>query len=224
MIWFKELYELWRQDNSLTQAVNDSHKMLEQTLVMFKSSVQSLRHTDSGELELNVYDADSVVNEYIQKVRHKVLKHMAITGGLNIIPGLILTTIVIDIERIGDYTKNIMDLALAHPKKLNAGSHEADLQRIENTVTQVFEKLVQVLDLTNKQQMGEMIKENYWVLKKCDSILIDYIKRENSDGEVRDAASCALYARYLKRVMGHLMNIASSVVNPFERIGFRAEE
>jgi hypothetical protein len=32
-----------------------------------------------------------------------------------------------------------------------------------------------------------------------------------------------LYLRYLKRVSAHLKNIASSVVNPFDRIGFRGD-
>ena len=109
---FKELYELWKGDNSLTQAVNDSHRMLEQTLEMFRESVRSLRQSDDGDLKLNVYESDQAVNEYMHQVRRKVHKYLAVTGGLNIIPGLILTSIVIDIERIGDYTKNITDLAL----------------------------------------------------------------------------------------------------------------
>ena len=39
-----------------------------------------------------------------------------------------------------------------------------------------------------------------------------------------DAVAVALYVRYLKRVAAHLLNILSSVVNPFERIGYREEE
>jgi hypothetical protein len=31
----------------------------------------------------------------------------------------------------------------------------------------------------------------------------------------------ALYLRYLKRVSAHLKNVATSVVNPYHRIGFR---
>ena len=38
MALFKELYELWKKDNSLTQAINESHKMLEQAFVMFQAS------------------------------------------------------------------------------------------------------------------------------------------------------------------------------------------
>jgi len=34
----------------------------------------------------------------------------------------------------------------------------------------------------------------------------------------------ALYMRYLKRVSAHLKNVATSVVNPYHRIGFREKE
>ncbi|MCK4774824.1 MAG: PhoU domain-containing protein, partial [Candidatus Krumholzibacteria bacterium] len=101
MFRFKELIELWRSDNLLTQALNDSHLMLESTEEMFTESVKSLRESDTGEMGVDVYKKDQIVNEYQREVRGKVLKHLAITGGANIIPGLILTSIVIDIERIG---------------------------------------------------------------------------------------------------------------------------
>jgi len=38
-----------------------------------------------------------------------------------------------------------------------------------------------------------------------------------------DAIATALYTRYLKRISAHLINIATSIFNPFERIGFREE-
>ena len=37
---------------------------------------------------------------------------------------------------------------------------------------------------------------------------------------VADAAAVALYARYLKRISAHCRNLISSIVNPFERIGY----
>jgi len=39
-----------------------------------------------------------------------------------------------------------------------------------------------------------------------------------------DYAAAALYLRYLKRIAAHLSNIASSVVNPFHRIGYKPKE
>ena len=61
MFNFKELIELWRSDNLLTQALNDSHVMLESTQEMFRESVGSLRHSDSGEIKMTVYDTDLLI-------------------------------------------------------------------------------------------------------------------------------------------------------------------
>ena len=221
---FKELYQLWRRDNSLTRALNDSNTMLEQTWKMFRESIRSLRESDTGELKINVYEMDQRVNTFIREVRRKVLTYLAVTGGMNIIPGLVLTSVVIDIERIGDYTKNITDLAESHPRRLAGGKFEEDFQNIEQTVSHIFEKLVQICKESDKTAAFELIKNNYGVLKKCDKIVETIIKEDDKELSQVDAASRALYARYLKRIAAHLMNIASSVVNPFEHIGFKIEE
>ena len=221
---FKELYQLWRRDNSLTRALNDSNTMLEQTWEMFRESIRSLRESDTGELKINVYEMDQRVNTFIREVRRKVLTYLAVTGGMNIIPGLVLTSVVIDIERIGDYTKNITDLAKSHPRRLAGGKFEEDFQNIEQTVSHIFEKLVQICKESDKTAAFELIKNNYGVLKKCDKIVETIIMEDDKKLSQVDAASRALYARYLKRIAAHLMNIASSVVNPFEHIGFKIEE
>ena len=221
---FKELYQLWRRDNSLTRALNDSNTMLEQTWEMFRESIRSLRESDTGELKINVYEMDQRVNTFIREVRRKVLTYLAVTGGMNIIPGLVLTSVVIDIERIGDYTKNITDLAESHPRRLAGGKFEEDFQNIEQTVSHIFEKLVPICKESDKTSAFELIKNNYGVLKKCDKIVETIIKEDDKELSQVDAASRALYARYLKRIAAHLMNIASSVVNPFEHIGFKIEE
>jgi phosphate uptake regulator len=223
MFRFKELYELWRRDNSLTQALHDSHVMLVSTYEMFTESVKSLRESDSGEIGIDIYEKDQMVNRYEQEVRRKVLKHLAITGGVNIIPGLILTSIVIDIERIGDYTKNITELAVAHPERLKCGSYEDDVRKIESAVTEIFDRIVPTLKSSDKATARALVSNNWWVRKLCDEIDLDLIKEKDNSLSSGDAVSIALYVRYLKRIGAHLMNILSSVVNPFERIGFREE-
>lgn len=224
MFNFKELIELWRSDNLLTQALNETHTMLESTLEMFVESRRSLRESDSGEMKLNVYDKDQQVNRYEREVRRKVLKHLAITGGVNIIPGLILTSIVIDIERIGDYTKNIMDMAVAHPKRLECGRHEADIKKIETDVEKLFVDVIPSIKETDKPAAQRLIKDNWWIITKCDKILDDLISNGEPGLGTSEAVTTGLYSRYLKRIAAHLINVASSVVNPFEGIGFHPEK
>jgi len=54
----------------------------------------------------------------------------------------------------------------------------------------------------------------------CDRCLFALVKEEDKTVRAGDAASLALYFRWLKRINSHLRNITTSVVNPFDRIGF----
>ena len=223
MLRFKELIELWRTTNSLTRALEESHLMLENTHQMFTASVRSLRQSDSAEIDVDVYAMDLQINKYEQDVRRKVLKYLVITGGSNMIPGLILTSIVIDIERIGDYTKNIKDLAKSHPGRLTCGRYDEDIAKIETGVDGVFAKILPALTSSDAKAAQTLMEGNWWMLKKCDEIVTELITSPDPALSPNDAVATALYARYLKRSAAHLMNIASSIFNPFERIGFRAE-
>jgi len=220
MLRIKEIYELWKRDNLLDQALVDSHDMLNRTYAMFLASVKSLRESDVGAIAFDIYEADQKVNHYEREVRRKVLKHLAVTGRTNVVPGLILTSIVIDIERIGDYTKNIKELAVAHPKKLVCGIFEEDVKRIEETVSNLFEKIAPTLEASDQETARALIEGATWIKKKCDEIDHDLIQEKDKSLGPGDAASIALYVRYLKRIGAHLMNALSSVINPFDRIGF----
>ncbi|MFQ5988825.1 MAG: PhoU domain-containing protein [Candidatus Methylomirabilales bacterium] len=223
-MWFKELYEIWRGDSSLSRALKDSYTMLEETGSMFAESVRSLRESDTGELRFNIYEKDQMINRYQQEVRRNVLKYLGVTGGLNVIPGLILTSIVVDMERIGDYTKNIADLAVAHRKRLAGGRFEDDFEKVERTVKRTFAEIIPILKDSKRETARQLIDDTYWVIKKCDEIVDKLIKEDMEEFGPKESVSVGLYARYLKRIQSHLLNIASSVVNPFERIGFKRED
>jgi phosphate transport system protein len=224
MFNFRELIELWRANNLLDQALGDTHKMLDDTRQMFQESVRSLRSSDEGEITLNVYEMDEKVNEYEQKVRRKVLKHLALTSGAHLIPGLILTSIVIDVERIGDYTKNIMDLARAHPKRLELGGAREVIDRAEPAVTALFNSALPAFRNSEGDTARELINDNWWILKQCDEVIDRLIEDGDEALSVSDAVTVALYARYLKRIAAHIINILSSVVNPFEAVGFHPDK
>ena len=58
----------------------------------------------------------------------------------------------------------------------------------------------------------------------AESIVGDMIANKDKNMSTSDAVSLAMYARYLKRINAHLTNIASAIVNPFPRIGFREKK
>ena len=66
-----------------------------------------------------------------------------------------------------------------------------------------------------------LYKEN--ISSQSDAITNEIISGKIKDIEVGRATTVALYARYLKRIAAHSRNLISSIVNPFERIGYPEE-
>ena len=74
----------------------------------------------------------------------------------------------------------------------------------------------------NKALAENLLMDQY---KKNISTQADEITNEIIMGKISDLDTCSasavgLYSRYLKRIAAHSRNIISSVVNPFERIGY----
>ena len=218
---FKQIFEIFKSDSLYEQALVECHEMLDIDLTMFKASVQSLRKSDSADIDIDIFAMDKKINEFERDVRRKIMTHLAVGSREDVGSGLVLVSVVIDIERIGDYTKNIYDLAVNHPKKLNGGSVENRLAEIEKTSFNLFKESTQAFKNQNIQKARGLMgyyKEN--ISTQSDAITNDIISGKISDLNTGSASAVGLYARYLKRIAAHSRNLISSIVNPFERIGY----
>ena len=217
----KQIFEIFKSDSLYEQALGECHEMLDIDLTMFKASIKSLRKSDSAEIDIDIYEMDKKINEFERDVRRKIMTHLAVGGKEDIGSGLVLVSVVIDIERIGDYTKNIHDLAVNHPKKLNGGSLEDRLATIEKISFNLFEKSIQAFKNQNIKKASSLMgnyKEH--ISKQSDAITNDIIMGKIGDLDTGSASAVGLYSRYLKRIAAHSRNLISSIVNPFERIGY----
>ncbi len=222
---WKKLVSYLHQDDLYTQALHSCHTMLDMDLEMFKSSMETLRRSDNCETSIDIYATDKRINEFERDVRRKVLSHLALSGGSDLSSGMALVSVVIDIERIGDYAKNIYAMARVHPSRLSGGSLEAELSEIEKTVDQLFTSAVKAFK-DNDSEMARTVMSSYKedLSLRCDKLVDGIISGEVADLSPMDAASISLYVRYLKRIAAHSRNIVSSVVNPFHRIGYKEKK
>ncbi|MFQ5890695.1 MAG: PhoU domain-containing protein [Gemmatimonadota bacterium] len=221
---FKEFFDIFRKGDQLQQAFDRSHEMLREDREMFESAMRSLREQEDARLDLDIYAKDQLINAYQREVRRKVFTHLTIASGRDLHAGLALVSVVVDIERIGDYTKNIVELALNHPARLKCGRFEDTIRRIETTVKTMFGLLLEALPENDEAKAREVMSEHWWIARRSDEIVDALIQKDEPELPGREAVTTALYVRYLKRVSAHLMDIASSVANPFDRIGFRGED
>jgi len=218
---FEELLNLFGKENLLDQSFKTTIKMLEFDEEMFEASVKSLRHQDNAELSFDIYEKDKQINKYEREVRRNVLTHLTISSSKNVGPGLILISIVIDVERIGDFTKNIAELAVAHPQKLHGGLLEEELSEIESLVENRFRDITNCLLDQDEDIARRIMSEHKNIAARCEKALSDIWSEKDKNLTPGNAVILALYFRYLKRIAAHLTNIASSIINPFPRLGFR---
>jgi len=221
---FKEWLSIFQKDTLMDRAYRRSYEMLDITQDMFLKAMTSLRYTEGNQVDIDIYDKDAEVNRFEREVRRDVFNHLVVSGVGKLSSGLVLVSIIIDIERIGDYTKNIVELALHHPGKLHGGGFEPDLQRVEAAVEDSFVRTKACFEAADVNSGQELLKEYEWVSRVCDNCLYRLVKEEDKNIGSGDAVSLAMYFRWLKRISSHLRNITTSVVNPFDSIGFKPKQ
>ena len=218
---FKQIFELFKSDSLYNQALLECHEMLDIDKEMFNESINTLRNSDTADIPIDIYAMDRKINEFERDVRRKVMTHLAISGREDLGSGLILVSVVIDIERIGDYTKNIYDLACEHPKRLNAGSYEDKLASIESATKDFLNNAIEVFKNQDIDSARKLMMDYKTDISSTSSEIVnDIVSGRNNDFSPEQAGALCLYARYLKRIAAHSRNLVSSIVNPFESIGY----
>ncbi len=216
----KELFSIFKHDTLMDKAFKRSFQMFEMTREMFKEARTSLREKESNLLDIKIYEKDIEINKFEREVRRNIFSHLSVAGNEESYSALVLASIVIDIERLGDFAKNMVELAKNHPAKLHGGIFDEDLQKVEDAVEEAFRRVPVQFENSDAEDARSFINEYSWVNKICDQHVEDYIHEVDKKLSSGDAVTLALYFRYLKRINSHLRNIATSVVNPFDHIGF----
>jgi phosphate uptake regulator len=216
---WKEIVALFQSEGPLEEAYDEALLMLRASHEMFDHAVAAL-HAE-GALDTDIYERDQQLNKYERSVRRKIVTHMSVSAKPDINLGLVLTAIVIDIERIGDYTKNIVELASAVPGPFDGLELHGEVLEIEKIMAQMFDDIVPALEGSDDDLARGIMGSHSIIASKVDEHVRSLSAGEVLSGRAGHAVTVALYLRYLKRVSAHLKNVATSVVNPYHRIGFR---
>jgi len=193
-------------------------EMLDNDLRAYTLAVAALLgDSKHAEVRDDVRRTDFQVNEGERAIRRDLVVHASVAGGLEV-PGLLVyMSVVKDIERVGDYAKNLLDLAR---DGANLGSHNAWRQTFEDVATYI-QDTHEVFAKRDVARAREMLISGDVMLDEFD----DGVSRlvSGSDGAT-DAVARALAYRYLKRIVAHLMNVLSSVVMPLDQLDYFDED
>jgi len=222
------LTKIWEllsaRETLIEDAQNSAFEMLAMGKEMFMMAIKAVKEEADIQVRKQVGRWDRKINEKQIEVRKEVYEHLALSRAGDLMMGLQLTNIVIDLERIGDYTKNIGELVDMLPGQLH-------FNEFEDIFNDVVKGTIELFDLTREalteesEEKAFMVFRNYdRISKLCDNTLKKILTSEEfgeADSIKKELVGFLLLLRYVKRISAHLKNVSSSVVHPFHKFGYR---
>ncbi|MCK4338972.1 MAG: hypothetical protein KAW87_03155 [Candidatus Cloacimonetes bacterium] len=213
----KEILRLFKKSDLFMEAHQEACQMLKSDNQMFDNVCAKLRGRPIPHPDVNIFDEEKKVDKTERAIRKKVLTHISLSNIADTPGSIILIGIVIDLERIGDYTTNIAELSQVISQKLEVGELEDELQDIENNIAKIFDVVTYAFESYDKKSAQSVASKT--LPRHCDALL-KRLMTEDLELSPQNAVISALYIRYLKRVASHLINVATTLVQPFDKVRF----
>jgi phosphate uptake regulator len=163
---------------------------------------------------------DRQVNQLEREIRRELLVHASVFGGIDSPTVLVYMSIVKDIERVGDYAKNLLDLAV-DGARLGELPEAAEWRRVAADVAQMVDDTGAAFRARDGARCRALRVRGDTLLHRCDEEVSALIRRDDPGAQ---AVARALAWRYLKRIVAHLMNVLSAVIMPLDRLDYFDED
>jgi phosphate uptake regulator len=213
-----DFFKVWKKTTLLSEANDICQEMLRTGHRMFEYSLDVLLE-NGCECE-DIYALDRSLNHGEIRVRRMVAEHLAVNPERDSVAALFLASIVGDIERIGDYCKNLIELAHHYPEKLE-GPYIDRIREVRQIVSRMFGDTLEAFKSGNPELARTVMERHAELARTCDGITDRLLAETEMLG--RNAVIRALLLRFLKRTSAHLKNVASSFVNPYHKLGYKPD-
>ncbi len=216
----RELLAAWRGRDALGRMFDEFDLMLEDTHWMFQQSVDVFfSRIDWQAIQNPLYRRDRQVNAHEQSIRAQIVKHLTLRRDADVTACLVLMSIVKDVERIGDYCKNIFEVGKFYTREFTTRRYLDPLERIRAQTEALFQITREAFRDSDAAQAKEALGVFSGLGKDCEA-LVRCLLQERDNLGTDEAVAYSLLARHLKRIGGHLSNVATAVVAPVHRLDY----
>jgi len=212
----KELIALWNDESPLKELFKRFDEMVVIARDMFERSTEPLLDPANAEASRSqLVKMDSKLNTLQQVIRRDIVTHISVHGCTDIIPCLLLVSLIKDAERIGDYCKNIDEIIRKAPQ-LADDPLKPTLIEMRGRTVEWLSQTKKAFDGIDKELARRTRESAYQQEKECDRLMWDLAQ----DNGGRNAVAVALVIRFFKRVAAHLGNICTAVTMPFDKLDY----
>ena len=219
----RELLSIFRTNDPLGAVGESFAKMFTTTHEMTVSAGDMLFEGKADpESRTELYQRDREVNQLQRAIRKRVVAHMSVPGNRADVPYcLLVMTLVKDVERLGDYAKNLSEVIDLRPDVLPDDEITHELREIRAGVESAYRLSLGVFTASNTERAIELIEQGRDLAHRCDALL-GQISRSGYDAATTTAV--VLATRYYKRIGGHVLNVLSAVVMPLHKVDYFDED
>ena len=163
---------------------------------------------------------DRQINVTEIEIRRELLVHISVHGTADAGEMLVFMNMIKDLERIGDYNKNIFDLALEGVSFSGA----EDLEQILGFRDELSSRIAlmgEILDTRDEDRARAYIERSDQLRREFDGLVNELV---HATAPALVAVPRALLYRFLKRVAAHCANVVTAVVMPVDRLDYFDED
>ena len=163
---------------------------------------------------------DRQINVTEIEIRRELLVHISVHGTADAGEMLVFMNMIKDLERIGDYNKNIFDLALEGV----SFSGDEDLEQILGFRDELSSRIAlmgEILDTRDEDRARAYIERGDHLRREFDGLVNELV---HATAPALVAVPRALLYRFLKRVAAHCANVVTAVVMPVDRLDYFDED
>ncbi|MEX2583103.1 MAG: PhoU domain-containing protein [Gemmatimonadota bacterium] len=176
--------------------------------------------TKAEDVNDELRSTDRKVNQLEREIRRDLLVHVSVSGSIETPAVLVYMSVVKDIERVGDYAKNLLDLAI-DGANFGVISNAEEWRTLAAEVSQFISDAGAAFETRDDTRCRSLLANGDKLLQFFDERVTLLVQGNWEDDQ---PVPRALAHRYLKRVVAHLMNLLSAVVMPLDRLDYFDED
>tara|TARA_B100000953_G_scaffold223328_1_gene184980 strand:+ start:96 stop:764 length:669 start_codon:yes stop_codon:yes gene_type:complete len=162
---------------------------------------------------------DRQINVTEMEIRRELVVHFSVHAGGDATEMLVFMNMVKDLERIGDYNKNVFDLA----EEGVSFSGADDLERILGFRDEISSRIAlmgEILTVRDEERARAYIARSDELRREFDNLVNELV---HSTEPALHAVPRALLYRFLKRITAHSLNVVTAVIMPVDRLDYYDE-
>jgi phosphate uptake regulator len=208
------------EEGGLSQIDAQVQRMINDARHTFDLAMNALTGGPVATIADEVRRTDRQINVTEMEIRRELVVHASVHGGVDTPEVLVFMNMIKDLERIGDYNKNIFDLADDGVSMAEA----PDLDQVLGYRDEISSRIAlmgELLTTRDEDRARAYIARGDEMRRDFDARIIELL---HSTETAMVAVPRALLYRFLKRVTAHSLNVVSAIVMPVDRLDYFDED